>query len=179
MAAPMIAHSFALQDPTRRALHRKALAAAASVVLAFGAGGCDPRKDDTTDDVDLSDTITIEEADTADATGDGSGGSGEGSGDDGTADGGGGSSDGGTDDGGTGTTDSGTTDSGTASDAPDCTDTTGAENVECCNALFEWCADEYALDSDAYSECVYGPGFDGSTGCIPWGPPVPPAASVA
>ena len=62
-----------------------------------------------------------------------------------------------------------------AGGAPDCTQ---AEDViSCCEELSAWCADAYPEDTDAFNECYYGPDFSGSTGCIPWGPPVPPAST--
>lgn len=57
-------------------------------------------------------------------------------------------------------------------DEPDCTQT--ADMGACCSERSTWCEDQGFVDL-AHSECVFGPGFDGSTGCIPWGPPVPPA----
>lgn len=57
---------------------------------------------------------------------------------------------------------------------PDCTPT---PNVgECCLHLGEWCAQAFPDEADyeARSECQFGPGYDGSTGCSPWGPPAPP-----
>lgn len=47
----------------------------------------------------------------------------------------------------------------------------------CCKHMKAVCAFEHVAGSEAYDECVFGPDFDGSTGCIPWGPPVPPRAS--
>jgi len=63
-------------------------------------------------------------------------------------------------------------------DRPDCSEVLdGEELMECCNSLGEWCAAEYGEESDEYLVCVYGPDYDGSTGCIPWGPPVPPRST--
>lgn len=59
--------------------------------------------------------------------------------------------------------------------APDCT-ALGLDVEACCDALRTFCGTAHAEGTAAYNDCVYGPGFDGSTGCIPWGPPVPPAA---
>lgn len=63
---------------------------------------------------------------------------------------------------------------------PDCV-ALGLQIGACCHALVDWCTANVVAGtaSQDYSACVYGPTFDGSTGCIPWGPPVPPAASVA
>jgi hypothetical protein len=55
---------------------------------------------------------------------------------------------------------------------PDCTT---APNGPCCPLLGAWCAAEYPADSQAATDCQFGPGFNGSTGCSPWGPPAPPA----
>ena len=57
---------------------------------------------------------------------------------------------------------------------PDC-DALGLDLLACCDALRPWCGQQLVEGTTAYNDCVYGPGFDGSTGCIPWGPPVPPA----
>lgn len=60
---------------------------------------------------------------------------------------------------------------------PDCAiDTDGVIDFDCCDDLAAWCAATYAGDLDAENTCIWGEGFDGSTGCIPWGPPAPPAA---
>lgn len=63
---------------------------------------------------------------------------------------------------------------------PDC-GALGLQLGACCNALVDWCTANVVAGtaSQDYTDCVYGPTFDGSTGCIPWGPPVPPAASLA
>ena len=62
--------------------------------------------------------------------------------------------------------------------SPDCTgltDTAEAAAVgECCTARAEWCEEEHGSGTDAAGFCTYGPDYDGTTGCIPWGPPVPP-----
>lgn len=57
---------------------------------------------------------------------------------------------------------------------PDCV-ALGLDLTACCDTLREWCGQHVAEGTPAYDDCVFGPGFDGSTGCIPWGPPVPPA----
>lgn len=49
---------------------------------------------------------------------------------------------------------------------------------DCCRQMKTWCGTHHAAGGDAYDECVFGPDFDGSTGCIPWGPPVPPSLSA-
>ncbi len=68
----------------------------------------------------------------------------------------------------------------TGSDKPTCVGVEDPELYEaCCNGLREWCEEVVGSDEEAINECVYGPDFDGSTGCIPWGPPVPPQARHA
>lgn len=57
---------------------------------------------------------------------------------------------------------------------PDCA-ALGLDLTACCDTLREWCGQHVAEGTPSYDDCVFGPGFDGSTGCIPWGPPVPPA----
>lgn len=57
---------------------------------------------------------------------------------------------------------------------PDCV-ALGLDLTACCDTLRDWCGQQVAEGTPAYDDCVFGPGFDGSTGCIPWGPPVPPA----
>ncbi|MDP2304796.1 MAG: hypothetical protein Q8P18_02055 [Pseudomonadota bacterium] len=70
------------------------------------------------------------------------------------------------------------TDTDVGDGSPDCTETDTAADtaalVDCCSARAEWCEDAHGSGTDAASACTYGPDFDGSTGCIPWGPPVPP-----
>lgn len=63
---------------------------------------------------------------------------------------------------------------------PDCV-AQALDIVACCDALRAWCEVEHAGDTDTtdLDACIYGPGYDGSTGCIPWGPPVPPRAAFA
>ena len=125
-------------------LRHKALAAAASVVLALGSGcravaSTDPDTDRVVDtevsDTDVADT-DVADTDVAD-------------------------------------TDPADTDAA----APDCVN--AADVGACCMELATWCDLAYAGDPDAINECVYGPNYDGSTGCIPWGPPTPPEASYA
>lgn len=75
-------------------------------------------------------------------------------------------------------------DSSTATDTadgpPDCKHLTdGAQIGECCNARSAWCLAAYPADSQKQNECHFGPDFDGTTGCIPWGPPAPPAWEFA
>lgn len=55
---------------------------------------------------------------------------------------------------------------------PDCT---AVPNSDCCTALGVWCAAEFPTDTVAQNTCQFGPNFDSSTGCTPWGPPAPPA----
>ena len=45
---------------------------------------------------------------------------------------------------------------------------------ECCTEWMDYCDDFFSAKTDDWMDCVYGKDFDGSTGCIPWGPPVPP-----
>jgi hypothetical protein len=117
-------------DPSQDLIRRQALAAAASVVLAFGLSGCG---------------------------GDAKSGSVDSAGGDSDAD----------------------TDTDTDTDAaPDCT----LDDIDrdlCCAELAAWCETTYGPDDfEAVSVCTFGPDYDGSTGCIPWGPPVPPSAAI-
>ncbi len=57
---------------------------------------------------------------------------------------------------------------------PDCSKPPARGDGECCQKLTTWCENAYPKDSKAQSDCVWGPDFNGSTGCIPWGPPAPP-----
>lgn len=124
-------------SPPPDLLRKKALYAAASVVMAFGLG-CNERDDDDEGSTDSGDTTDV---------------GADGSGDDGAGTGG--------DDG--------------AGTPPDCTQ--APDRATCCEELAEWCADAFSADTDEGVECLHGSDFDGSTGCIPWGPPVPPAMS--
>lgn len=46
----------------------------------------------------------------------------------------------------------------------------------CCELLSAWCGSAFgAASQQEIQDCTYGPNYDGSTGCIPWGPPAPPA----
>lgn len=73
-----------------------------------------------------------------------------------------------------------TSDTTDTSGAPDCTEVEADLVMECCEELAMWCYEQYGdFNSEEYEECYFGPDFDGSTGCIAWGPPVPPARSVA
>lgn len=54
---------------------------------------------------------------------------------------------------------------------PDCVD--AQDMFACCEERRLWCEEESGL-FQSVDNCVFGPGFDGSTGCIPWGPPAPP-----
>lgn len=61
--------------------------------------------------------------------------------------------------------------------APTCTEVAPADTAEyfsCCDELRTWCETTHGVDTQAASDCTWGPNMDGSTGCIPWGPPVPP-----
>ena len=55
--------------------------------------------------------------------------------------------------------------------APDCSASQGVG--PCCESLAAWCEAEHGV-GNAADECLFGPDFSGSTGCIPWGPPAPP-----
>jgi hypothetical protein len=138
-------------------LRQKALTAAASVVLAFGSGCLEGKVE--------GNTQFGEEDDTGEDPGDG------GSGGDGGAGGDEGAGTGGDEGAGTG----GDEGAGTGGDdgPPDCTE--AEDMAACCEDLTEWCNDTHGADTEDAIECIYGPDFDGSTGCIPWGPPVPPA----
>ncbi|HCH61252.1 MAG: hypothetical protein CL927_12450 [Deltaproteobacteria bacterium] len=158
MASPMCSHTEARRTPSRDALRRKALTAAASVVFAFSAASCG--SDEPVKDSDLDADIPVSMVDSGQQTEEG----------------------GGSDSGEAGSTD----DSGTTSPMedtgedmrPDCTEVPAEDWTDCCRALEEWCAEEYATDREAAAECLYGPDYDGSTGCMAWGPPVPPRAMV-
>jgi hypothetical protein len=170
-------------SPPPDILRKKALYAAASVVMAFGLG-CTEKDDDDEGSTDTGDTTAVGDDGGGD---DGGGDDGAGAGDDGTgADGSGtgggdGSGSGGDDGSGTGGEDGTSTggDDGTSTGgdetAPDCTE--ASDLATCCEELAEWCNEAHGADTDAAVECIYGSDFDGSTGCIPWGPPVPPAMS--
>ena len=57
--------------------------------------------------------------------------------------------------------------------APLCTAT--PNNADCCMHLGEWCQTQFPPEAqEALSACQFGPNYDGSTGCSPWGPPAPP-----
>jgi hypothetical protein len=49
------------------------------------------------------------------------------------------------------------------------------EGRACCDALRDACSEDFDEQSVELGQCLYGPGTDGSHGCTPWGPPVPPA----
>lgn len=66
-----------------------------------------------------------------------------------------------------------------ADDRPQCKGLTDQARYDCCNALNQWCNAAYPPPSQDATTCQFGPGYDGSTGCIPWGPPAPPAFEVA
>jgi hypothetical protein len=115
-------HPESLMSFTLRSLnphHRRAILAAASVVLAMGC----------VDDADKSSETDKVEADTD-------------------------------------------TDTDTDS-APECATASPDDLFDCCDRLAEWCQTHFT-DHDDQMDCQFGPDFDGSTGCIPWGPPVPP-----
>lgn len=111
--------------PNQVLLRRKALSAAASVVLALGTAGCGPSPE-------TGGTVASDDASTAD--------SGE---------------------------------AGSPEQAT-CEALEGGAQATCCEALRDACNDEYGEDTPEAHDCYYGPDLDGSTGCIPWGPPAPP-----
>lgn len=171
--------------PPRDLIRKKALHAAATVALAFTMGCLD--KDDDDDDTEVGeDSGEWTDSDSGEgALDEGWGGEG---GDGGTT---GGGSEGGGGTGGEGDEGGGDDGEGVsggmdpgegseggstgADDPPDCTDTT--DMAACCDELAEYCAGVYDPSTQDYLDCLYGPDFDGSTGCIPWGPPVPPRMS--
>ncbi|MBI5610418.1 MAG: hypothetical protein HY902_16190 [Deltaproteobacteria bacterium] len=61
---------------------------------------------------------------------------------------------------------------------PDCK-ALGLDMGACCTALTTWCEAAFANDQEARNTCIFGPNYDSSTGCTPWGPPAPPAMAVA
>lgn len=147
----------------RDEVRRKALVAATSVVLAFHASACDPvgsagKPDPADPDAGDTDPGRVVDSDGATPDTDGV-----------VAD---SDSDVASD------SDSDVLAGDSGVDKPDCLEA-ALDLVACCDALHAWCGTAFAVDTEAYSECVFGPGFDGSTGCIPWGPPVPPAARLA
>ena len=179
----------------------RALQAALSVTLAFGLA-CNPGP--KTGGTDSGGTFTGgDDGQAADGGADGAaddaGTTDGGASDGGTTDGGasdGGTTDGGTTDGGTadgGTSDGGTTDGGSAEGGGGdtggatggdtgtgvgftCTDTSDTDAwMACCTELLEACNAAFPDDWEAAYLCAYGEG----TGCVPWGPPVPPRAAAA
>jgi hypothetical protein len=151
--------------PPRDLIRKKALHAAATVALAFSMGCLDKDEDDDGDvDGDSGDWTDV---DSGIGAADESGGTTGSGGEDGAGTGGG---EGGEDVGGGS---AGT--SGGSDDPPDCTQ--AEDMAACCDELADWCDDIYDPATQDYLDCLYGPGFDGSTGCIPWGPPVPPRMS--
>jgi len=111
-------------NPNQDILRRKALLAAASVVLALGAGGCAPSPSGGSAD-DSAAPSTDTSADTSEVDN-------------------------------------------------ACNDLSAEETSTCCEARREACDAEFGEGTDAADECIFGADFSGSTGCIPWGPPVPP-----
>ena len=69
-------------------------------------------------------------------------------------------------------------DTDTTSGAPDCLQVAPEDVGICCAERELWCASQHPQGGDGYYECQFGPDFDGSTGCVPWGPPAPPAMGV-
>lgn len=140
-------------------IRSRALHAAATVVLALGASGCfkpteteSPADDSTTH----SDDTSAHSDDTSVATDDSTGGDSSESTDD---------------------TSVATDDSSNPITGPDCNN--AADVTACCEERNAWCGEQYTAGSEEYNTCVFGPNYDGSTGCIPWGPPVPPRLAMA
>lgn len=127
---------------THEEIRRRALHAAATVVLAFGPACIGSEKEDDSSssaDDSVADSSTDSPADS--------------------------------------TTDSptdSTTDS-VATGEPDC-NAEGVDMTTCCDERMTWCGEQFDPSTEAYATCVWGPGYDGSTGCIPWGPAAPPRA---
>ncbi len=87
-------------------------------------------------------------------------------------------------DGGPTPVDGGSPDAGCSDDeigAPNCKDKLNTpEWATCCDARLKWCQTNYTGDQKAADTCQFGPNFSGTcTGCIPWGPPAPPAFDLA
>jgi hypothetical protein len=61
----------------------------------------------------------------------------------------------------------------------DCNSVPDEEIMGCCEALRVACESEHGAGTEAANECIFGEDFSGSTGCVPWGPPVPPRARRA
>ena len=61
----------------------------------------------------------------------------------------------------------------------DCNGLPAEEVSACCDALRVACEAEHGAGTEAANECIFGEDFSGSTGCIPWGPPVPTRARRA
>ena len=61
----------------------------------------------------------------------------------------------------------------------DCSSVPAEEVQSCCEALRAACEAEHGAGTEAANECTFGEDLSGSTGCIPWGPPVPPRARRA
>jgi hypothetical protein len=145
-------------DLARARQRAAALAAAQSVVFAMAFHACkvEPPSDDEVAATDTGDGDVFADADVdADADGDSD-------------------TDGDSDADGDSDTDADSdTDTDTGVDRPDCSVVDPALVAECCDDLATWCYGAYT-DPDDINECIYGPGYDGSTGCIPWGPPAPP-----
>jgi hypothetical protein len=63
---------------------------------------------------------------------------------------------------------------------PDCTDQNSPEWGTCCQEHQKWCTAAFPVDMEAANTCQFGENFSGTcTGCIPWGPPAPPAFELA
>ncbi len=63
---------------------------------------------------------------------------------------------------------------------PACLDMSAPGWGECCQERATLCGQKYPQDSQAAQICTYGDNFSGKcSGCIPWGPPAPPAFDIA
>lgn len=63
---------------------------------------------------------------------------------------------------------------------PTCLDQASPGWGTCCQELAAQCGEKHANDPEAAGVCMYGPNYSGQcTGCIPWGPPAPPAFDPA
>ena len=63
---------------------------------------------------------------------------------------------------------------------PACLDISAPNWSECCQERAVLCGEKYPKDNQAAQTCTYGDNFSGQcSGCIPWGPPAPPAFDTA
>lgn len=61
-----------------------------------------------------------------------------------------------------------------AEEAESCDDIAWQEVSSCCEELRARCSERHGDGGQGWVDCAFGPDMDGSTGCTPWGPPVPP-----